>query len=150
MYDVIKYFNKVLPSVAKEANIGVDSSKGFDGDAWVWIWRTYVGEGTDRCGAEAIFRAQPDTFYERVTTEVSAHAWKEMLRHVSWSMTYRVQVLEVEDFSAQAEKLLMPQLSLLLSTAWKEALRQAGRLGTLQERQEKLQDKLRRQKLMGA
>jgi len=150
MDDVIKYFNEVLPSAAKKADIGVEPIKGFDGDAWVWIWRTYIGEGADRSGAEAIFRAQPDTFYESVSTEVSAHAWKEKLRHVSWSMTYGVQVLEVKDFKAEAEKSLMPQLTPLLSTAWNEALRQAGRLDTLQERQEKLQGELRHQKLMDA
>ena len=148
MYEVINYFNDVLPSAAKKADIGVEPITGFDGDAWVWVWRTYIGEGADRRGAEAIFRAQPDTFYERVSIEVSAHAWKEMLRPVSWSITYGLQVLEVNDFKAQAEESLMPQLSPLLSTAWKDALRQADRLNTLQKRQEKLQDELRQQKLM--
>ena len=150
MHDVIKYLNEVLPSAAKKADIDEKHISGFDGDAWVWVWRTYIGEGADRRGAEAVFRAQPDTFYERVSTEVSAHAWKEMLRPVSWSMTYGVQVLEVKDFRSQAETSLMPQLSSLLSTAWKEALRQADRLNTLQERQEKLQDELRGQELMDA
>jgi hypothetical protein len=150
MDDVIKYFNEILPSVAKKVDITGDSIKGFDGDAWIWVWRRYIGEGADRRGAETIFRVQPDTFYERVSTEVVAHAWKEMQRHVSWSMTYGVQVLEVKDFRAQAEKWLMPQLSSLLLTAWKEALQQAVRLDTLQERQKKLQDELRRQKLMDA
>ena len=152
MHDVIKYLNEVLPNAAKKAGIDTDMgimkrldevepikgfdgwaiglTKGFDGDAWVWIWRTYIGKGADRRGIETIVRAQPDTFYERVRIEVSAHAWKEMLPHVSWSMTYGVQVLEIKDFRAQAEESLMPQLSPLLSTAWKQALRQADRLNT--------------------
>ena len=147
MDDVIKYLNEVLPEVA---NIDVKPIKGFDGDAWVWIWHTHIGEGTNRHNAEIILRVQPDAFYERVSTEVSGRAWKEMKHDASWSITYGVEVLEIKDFRAQAEKLLRPQLGQLLSTAWMETQRQANRLNILQERREKLQDELRRRKLMDA
>lgn len=98
MDETLAQLDSLVEGAAKVAELPERVVRGFDGDSWVWIWRDYYDEQTRRWHAadetaagqrtaETRVSARPDPLSAGTEVRVSAAAWMENRRDISWART---------------------------------------------------------------
>ncbi len=102
--------------------------RGFDGDAWVWLWRERLKVGGELgiVLVDVRLRAFPDAVTtKRIRVEVVAHVWAEQARDVSWSANYTLPPLQFplkdprrDEFQKSLEQTIGSRLEKARKTAY--------------------------------
>jgi hypothetical protein len=117
--------------------------QGFDGESWVWLWRTYMQDEPPRT-AEVRLRARPDEFADGLELEVSASAWLEESPGIAWSRVFASRFLELsqieaDDFPSE----FVHAFASLLHQAHRGAIDAVRRLDEIAERRDGTIERLR-------
>jgi hypothetical protein len=116
---------------------------GFDGDAWVWNWRTQpTGERT----SEARLRIRPDSLTDGAQVEVSAAAWIETRRDVATNRVLWSQFFDGTQL--QEHSRMLPALSEHLREGRSAAIKLGESLDKLAQRRDDMMTDLKKRDLL--
>jgi hypothetical protein len=139
----------VVGKAAQEAGLPEQVSSGFDGAAFVWIWRDEVDAEGEKALIEASARARPDPKYAEIEMsgtgaeiEVSGRTWLVEKSHIAWARTYWQRYLTQTQLELDSKNgTIMGEVAGALASAWKGASDHAKHLmGLDARRREVLQE----------
>jgi len=116
-----------------------------DGDGFTWRWVVYQGRKEPYRG-EIVLILRPDTFRERVLTQLSAGVWLLEKPEAAWSQTYPLPHLSIADALGHTVDTVhfQDQLRQQLRSAKTDIERNAPRLETLAQSRVSALDALRK------